>query len=207
MEFFEKYEWFAIGAVVVFVSIVFLSMRASHGKKLLAAVEAVADRFGATVKPGSGAVLTTMPQLHFIFRDHPVGLTFISKSQGSATTYITRLYIELPSEPEMEIRLEPEDFFSKIKQSVAGEDIQVGDTDFDKRYTIRGLPVNEVQRLLSAGVREAIEEVRRLGGDDHLQLSTYKNYFRVQKYSWIDEADSLALFIESGKKIFDGFLG
>ncbi len=204
MEFFSEYEWLITGVVIVVVAILVLSMRAGRGKKLRAAVEAVAAQFGGTVKPGGGI---SMPQLHFLIRDYPVGLVFLSRSHGATTTYITRLYLELSSTPEVEIRLEPEDFFSKMEQSVAGEDIQVGDAEFDNRYAIRGFPAESIRRLLSADIRAAVDEIRLMKGDDHVQVSTYENYFRVQKYSWLDDADTLARFIELGKRILDGFLG
>ncbi len=200
-----QFFWIIIIVVVIvsiFVVVAAVKYQSRKRKEREAALKIVAEQLGATLVAGT---FFKQPKLQFEYRGYPTSIEFYSTG-GKHPTLYTRLLFNLSTHPAFEVRLYPERFFSKLGKLLGGQDIQIGEEQFDPKFMIKGSSEQLVKSMLSAEVREAIFELRALTMNDHIDISTQKYGLRIQKLSWLHAPDLLMSFVGLGQQVFDGYL-
>lgn len=200
-----QFVWtIAIVVIIIgfFIVVAAVKYQSRKRKEREAALRIVAERLGATLEAGT---FFKQPKLKFEYRGYPTVIEFYSTG-GKHPTLYTRLLFNLSSRPAFEFHLYPERFFSKLGKLLGGQDIQIGDEQFDPKFMLKGSSEQLVKSMLSAEVRGAIFELRALTMNDHIDISTQKFGLRIQKLSWLHAPDLLMTFIGLGQQVFDGYL-
>lgn len=92
------------------------------------------------------------------YKGHPVIMdTYMEsrhyQSQGrrkSTVDTFTRIIMEVSNPAGLRLTLSKEGASAKVAQGIGGRDIQIGDSELDKRLAIKGEPEDAVRRLLTS---------------------------------------------------------
>jgi hypothetical protein len=166
------------------------------------ALDIVAQRLGGTLVPGS---FWQQAKITFEYKSHKASIEYYSTG-GKHPTLYTRLFFHFQRMPPLEVRVYPERLFSKIGKFLGGQDIQLGDVNFDDKFMIKGSDDARVKDFLNPDVRQAVFELRSMTMNDHIEISTESTAFRIQKLSWLHAPDLLMNLVTLGEQVFDGYL-
>ncbi len=189
-------------AVTIVIIVLVVKHQARQRRQREEALTIVAQRLGGTLVPGS---FWQQPKITFEYKTHASSIEYYSTG-GKHPTLYTRLFFHLPRMPALSVRIYPEHFFSKIGKFFGGQDIQLGDPNFDEKFMIKGSDEARVKEFLSPQVRQAAFELRALTMNDHIEISTESTSFRIQKLSWLHAPDLLMSLVTLGQRVFDGYL-
>ena len=81
--------------------------------------------------------------------------------------------------------------------------MESGDSDFDRRFVVRGTDEEEVRRFLSDGVRWQISRLLGEGSDDHLYILIGNGHICVQRPRLIRSFAALKIFVERSLELYD----
>ena len=195
-----------ITAFFIFLTIVIIVVAVKHHKRQRRrreeALAIVAQRLGGTLTPGT---FWQQPKITFEYKSYAANIEYYSTG-GKHPTLYTRLFFHFQRTPPLNVRVYPERLFSKIGKFLGGQDIQLGDENFDDKFMIKGSDAARVKDFLSPDVRQAIFELRALTMNDHIDISTESTAIRIQKLSWLHAPDLLMSLVTLGQQVFDGYL-
>ena len=95
---------------------------------------------------------------------------------------------------------------SKIGKFLGDWEIQIGDAKFDGEFMVKGRDDARVKAMLSPDVRQAFFDLRAMGTNDHIDISTGSTTLEIQKLSWLHTPDLLMSMVTLGQQVFDGYL-
>ena len=176
--------------------------QARQRKRREEALTIVAQRLGGILVAGS---FWQQPKITFEYKSHQASIEYYSTG-GKHPTLYTRLFFHFPRMPSLEVRVYPERLFSKIGKFLGGQDIQLGDVNFDDKFMIKGSDDARVKDFLNPDVRQAVFELRSMTMNDHIEVSTESTALRIQKLSWLHAPDLLMNLVTLGQQVFDGYL-
>jgi hypothetical protein len=189
-------------ALTIVIIVVAVRYQRRQRQKREEALTVVAQRLGGTLEPGS---FWQQPKITFEYKGHAASIEYYSTG-GKHPTLYTRLFFHFQRMPALEVRVYPERLFSKIGKFLGGQDIQLGDVNFDDKFMIKGSDDARVKDFLNPDVRQAVFELRAMTMNDHIEISTESTAFRIQKLSWLHAPDLLMSLVTLGQQVFDGYL-
>jgi hypothetical protein len=147
-----------VGVLVLFAVLAYLRRLARQQ-----AWSELAARTGLTFEPGG---LFSPMRITGTYRGHPLTLdTFTRRSGKNSTTY-TRIMLSVNNPSALTLAIYDENVLSKVGKALGMQDIQVGDDELDRRFTIKGQPEPVIAGLLtSIGLRQKLLEARSLHVD------------------------------------------
>jgi hypothetical protein len=160
-------DYFVVLVIVASVLFVVLGLAAGYisvqGRRK--AWADLAERLGLNFEPGS--YIFSRPIVSGTHLHHQVKLDSFTRSSGRSSTTYTRIIVYLSSAANFSLTLTEEGVFSRIGKAIGMQDVQVGDDEIDRRYTIRSQPEDAARRVLfSLGMRQRLLEAPPL----HIEL-------------------------------------
>lgn len=188
-----------VGVIIVVLA---LRHQARQRRRREESLAIVAQRLGGTLVAGG---FWQQPKITYEYRSYAASIEYYSTG-GKHPTLYTRLFFHLQRNVPVNVRIYPERLFSKIGKFLGGQDIQLGDVNFDDKFMIKGSDDARVKDFLSPDVRQAVFELRALTMNDHIDISTESTALRIQKLSWLHAPDLLMSLVTLGQQVFDGYL-
>jgi hypothetical protein len=189
-------------ALTIVIIVVAVRYQKRQRQRRQEALTIVAQRLGGILVAGS---FWQQPKITFEYKGHAASIEYYSTG-GKHPTLYTRLFFHFQRMPSLEVRVYPERLFSKIGKFLGGQDIQLGDVNFDDKFMIKGSDDARVKDFLNPDVRQAVFELRAMTMNDHIEISTESTAFRIQKLSWLHAPDLLMSLVTLGQQVFDGYL-
>ena len=87
--------------------------------------------------------------------------------------------------------------------STSPADIRLGDPEFDPRYVVKANDERFAREFLDGAVRQALEDLRHLLGNDRLLVSMNSSRLMVRKESVMADPDDLAVFADLAGRLHD----
>ena len=88
------------------------------------------------------------------------------RGSGKNRTTYTRIVTSVNNLTQLSMKVYQETVFSKVGKLLGGQDIQIGNEQFDQRYIIRGQPEMDVVLLLSSiGLQQKLLQDRTFNFD------------------------------------------
>jgi hypothetical protein len=187
--------------VTIVIIVLVVKHQARQRRRREEALAIVAQRLGGTLVPGS---FWQQPKITFEYKSHAASIEYYSTG-GKHPTLYTRLFFHFPRMPALSVRIYPEHFFSKIGKFLGGQDIQLGDANFDDKFMIKGSDEARVKDFLSPEARQAVFELRALTMNDHIEIGTESTSLKIQKLSWLHAPDLLMSLVTLGQRVFDAY--
>lgn len=85
----------------------------------------------------------------------------------------------------------------------ASTDFRVGDPEFDPRYVIKATDASFARDFLDGAARQTVEELRRLGGNDRIQVSMNPSRLMIRKEGVIANVDDLDALADLAGRLHD----
>lgn len=175
----------------VIIGIVFFSYFV-RSKKQMVLFEAQALKRNGRLSAG----FYIMPQLFFSVGSYEMKV--ISTPGGRNSPPYTRMQLKYQTTRNHNIKVAPENIFSKIGKSFVGQDIQMQNPQFDESFLIKGSDDIVVRSILTSQVQQRLLDIEKLNP----VIEVKKNMFQFYVPRQIKEEKELDRFIETGILIF-----
>jgi hypothetical protein len=158
----------------------------------------LARKYGGTAVPGTPL---SRPQAQFHYKGSPV----LVRLQSAGNRHAADFTMVQMRWPDTRLRLEvyPERIQSRIGKLMGMEDIEIGDTEFDRRYIISGNDHAAIRQFLTPGVREQIDLLRELRTIDDIYVALAGGFLVVKKRGHILDYLLLQRFAKMALDLFD----
>ncbi len=155
-----------VGILVLFTVLAYLRRQARQQ-----AWSELAARTGLALEPGG--IFSPMRVTGY-YRGRPLTLDTFTRSSGKSSTTYTRIRLGVNNPPALSLAIYDENVLSKIGKALGMQDVQTGDDELDRRFTIKGQPEPVIARLLtSIGLRQKLLEARSL----HVEVKDRELHF------------------------------
>ena len=157
----------AIGLLVLFGMIAYLRRQARQQ-----AWSELAARTGLTFE--SGGIFAPM-RVAGNYRGRPLTLDTFTRHNGKNSTTYTRIQLGTNNPCALSLAIYDENVLSKLGKALGMQDIQTGDDELDRRFTIKGQPEPVIASLLtSVGLRQKLLEARSV----HVEVKGQQVYWQ-----------------------------
>jgi len=143
----------ALAAVVLLVR--------KFNEKLRAGWAEAARRLGGTYQPKVGPWYRRTSHIRAELGGQPILIDHYSVSTGQSSITYTRCSAPVDFAGDLELKIYPKGFWSKVGEGLGAQDIKTGDPAFDEAYVVKASDEARARAWLDPEVREAIT---RLGG-------------------------------------------
>jgi hypothetical protein len=189
--------WLVTGISVIVVvgviGLVFLVRYASRAAQEQSRQQAtswltLATELGGSVEEPTGPWYSrTGERLVVELQGQRLALDIHVQSTGQSSITYTRVQAELPGEHRLQVS--QEHLFSKVGKLLGGQDLEIGDLEYDEAYVIRGDDPDWVGRVLTPEVRD----LHRAAPDALLHL--HKGTLTVQRLGRITDLAELRVLL------------
>jgi len=156
-----------IGLLVIFGAIAYLRRQARQQ-----AWGELAARTGLTFE--SGGLFSPM-RVTGTYRGHPLTLDTFTRSTGKNSTTYTRIQMGANNPSALSLAIYDENVLSKVGKALGMQDIQTGDDELDRRFTIKGQPEPMIASLFtSIGLRQKLLQARSV----HVEVRGQQVYWQ-----------------------------
>lgn len=152
----EGLSCFCVGGVFVAFLVVILVLASQHTKKVEAAWSAAARELGFAYAPGSWKSHRGM---HGAIEGRAVEISTITRGSGKHKQTYTRFEIAYGQSLGLGLRLTRQGFFSGVAKFFGGQDIEVGDAEFDENVVVKGRDPRRVIEFLTPARRFRIHRI------------------------------------------------
>lgn len=142
------------------------------------------------------------PKVSFNYKNSRVLLS-IYESSDSPPQFFTQLTFTIPPGWSHRIEIFPQRFKDMDVKYLNVDDIQIGDPQFDPRYVIKSNDQAFIKEFLDAPVKNAVEELRGLRGNDKIILSVNSSRMMVRKHSILQDPAEIDRFAEKSLVVYD----
>ncbi len=139
--------------------------------------------------------LLFFPQL--ILFDQGKEILIYQSPGGRNSPPTTHMKCILDSMREYKISITPENMLAKIGKSLGMKDIQIGNSEFDETFLIRGSDEMAVFNLLSPDIQKSILDIE----DRYPTINIENKEFKFTISGWLKKERQFDPFIEVGLKI------
>lgn len=144
-----------VGLLILFAVLTYLRHQARRQ-----AWSELATRTGLTFEPGG---LFSSMRVTGTNRGRSLTLDTFTRSSGKNSTTYTRISVSVNNPSALSLAIYDENVLSKFGKALGMQDIQTGDEELDRRFTIKGQPEPMIANLLtSIGLRQKLLEARSL---------------------------------------------
>ncbi len=154
-----------IGGIIV-VNIIIWSLvilrAVTRRRRHLRSWQGFADRNGLRLDPGG---LFANPRIHGQYDGRAVDMSISHRTRNGVSSTYTKLTVSVKNPNFRSLKISRHGkIMGFLDRAIAGEDIQVGNTEFDSRMTVRGDPPEMVRYVLGdGGMSTPLMEMRREG--------------------------------------------
>lgn len=145
------------------------------------------------------------PKVSFV-RGISRALLSIYESSDPTPQFYTQLTFTMPGGWPHRMEIFPQRFQDMDVKYLNVEDIQIGDAQFDPRYVVKANDDRFAREFLDARTRQAVDELRSLGGNDKILISINSSRLMVRKQSILSELEELSVFAELSCRVLDRIL-
>ena len=184
-----------VGIIVV---IAMVAAASAQKAKLTDAYNRLARRYGGHCTPGGWA---SRPSAHFVHAGSRV-IVDIYSTGGEHATHYTQVHFR-GLQPTLRCEVYPEGMWSRVGKLMGVEDVLIGSPDFDDRYIIKGGSHAALCNLLSPGVQQQIEFLRRFLANGNIYVSFDRRELLVKKLSLIRDYHTLLAFTQLAIELYD----
>lgn len=143
-----------------------------------------------------------MPKVTFEHRAGRALLT-IYEGGGERAEFYTQLTIMMPGGWENRLEVYRQ-LFSDEEIALKGiEDIQIGDEEFDPKYIIKSDDAAIAKEFFTAGVKDAVDEIRYMGDRDYVLISVNRERMMIRKAPLLETTDQLRAFVNAACVLYD----
>jgi hypothetical protein len=185
---------FVLMAVAIPIAIA-IAIAASHKRRIAESYSLLAKRYGGTLDGGGVFFPGTVRFSH-------AGSSVIVDVYSTGAQYYTQVHFRGLQWP---IRCEvyPDGIWSRVGNLIGMEDVEIGSPAFDRKYIIKGDDIPAMRNLLSPGVQQQIEHLRRFLGNDDIYVWFSRHELLVKKLSFIRDHAALHQFTEMAIELYD----
>ena len=184
--------------VVFAIAIVALVVSHQRRANLLAVYQQLARRFGGHAEPGG---MLAFPTATFMHNDTWVSVDVFSTGGRNSARY-TQVHFYW-QQPALRCEIYPEGYWTRLGKFFGVQDIEIGSTDFDHEFVVKGNHPAAVRRFLSLDVQWKIQQLRRMLGNNDIYISFGGHELLVKKLSLIRDYNTLAEFVTATIELFD----
>jgi hypothetical protein len=153
-------------------------------RKEAASWQTLAEELGGTIESATGPwYRRTSERLVVELEGQRLALDIFVQSTGQSSITYTRVQAELPVAHRLQVS--QEHVFAKLGKLLGGQDLEIGDLEYDEAYVIRGDDPDWVGRVLTPEVRD----LHRAAPDALLHL--HKGTMIVQRLGRITDLAEL----------------
>ena len=98
------------------------------------------------------------------YKGYTVSLQRIHDTRPGSKRILTHMELHFPTPLTPRFRLSKEGVLQMLGKAAGGQDILVGDPDFDRRFVVKGSQENEIRALLNDEAREALTALLGMSG-------------------------------------------
>ncbi len=179
------------------------SVRKSMGGHDLGKLRQVFQRFGELYDGQMhDRQLFESPKVSFSYHGSRALLSIYESSEATPRLY-TQLTFTLPGGWEHRLEVFPQRYAEDDVKYLNVDDIRVGDPDFDPRYVVKSDSERFAKDFLDSRMRQGIEDLRNLLGNDRILVSVNSSRLMVRKQSVIPALEDLTVFAELSSAIYD----
>jgi len=132
----------------------------------------LAARTGLTFE--SGGLFSPM-RVTGTYRGHSLTLDTFTRSTGKNSTTYTRIQMGANNPSALSLAIYDENVLSKVGKALGMQDIQTGDDELDRRFTIKGQPEPMIASLFtSIGLRQKLLQARSV----HVEVRGQQVYWQ-----------------------------
>jgi len=142
------------------------------------------------------------PKVSFVYHTSRALLSIYESSDPSPQFY-TQLTFTIPQGWTHRLEIFPQRFKDSDVKYLNVDDIQIGDETFDPRYVIKSESEKFAKEFLDGKIREAIERLRNLLGNDRILISVNSSRVLVRKQAILAELPDLEAFAGQSCLIYD----
>jgi hypothetical protein len=96
-------------------------------------------------------------EVHFAVRGHPAILETYLEGGAETRQRLTNLRVTIPLRSPVQFHVFRSGFLSRIGERLGMQDLQIGDPDFDRAFTVKGNDERSIRSLLDeVGIRQAL---------------------------------------------------
>jgi hypothetical protein len=157
--------------VVVGVFVLAVVGGAAYHKHLAGVWLGFANRHGLTF---SGGGWLSSNRINGTIDGRAVNVWTFTRGHGKNRSHHSAMSLSLPhSDAPRGVHVYRETFFSKVGKVFGGQDIQIGDAEFDKAFMIKGDHEDDVREWLNYDRQQAIISLRKHGGFELSESQLY----------------------------------
>ncbi len=192
----ECFLAFGVLVVVVIVLVAFASKAQARADNWNKSYQALAQRYGGVCLP---AGWLSHPSVRFQYGATSVLLNTYNAGGGGQ---FTQMHINWP---DSRLRLEvfPQRQFANTRTFRGMHEMDSGDADFDKTYTIRANHEDTALIFLSDGVRWQIDRLRHLLGIPDAYFAIHRGRILIKKPTYIRRFAELEEFTQLSLELYD----
>jgi hypothetical protein len=138
---------YAIVILIGLVSVIVIAISYLQKRAYQNAWGELASRLGLQYTQGN---LLKYPSVTGIYRSRNVTLDVFMRGTSKNRTTYTRIVLEVNNSLQRSMKIYQETIFSKVGKLIGGQDLQIGNEQFDQRYIIKGQPELDVVKMLSS---------------------------------------------------------
>lgn len=160
----------------------------------------IAEQYGGHYERGEAG---ESPRVIFEHADARVLINIHTLGEGEGEVHYTHVNFFYERQEQVRAEIYPEGSLSRFKKLFGMQDILIGSHKFDERYIIQGNDSTALRKMLSPGVRQQIERLRRLNRDDYLYLAVNRIRLLVKKRANFNNLAKLQRYIQLAIELYD----
>ncbi|MBV8880604.1 MAG: hypothetical protein JO332_11600 [Planctomycetaceae bacterium] len=140
------------------------------------------------------------PKVSFVHQGARALLTIYEAGDNAGPLH-TQLTYTVPEGWPYRLEIYPQRRPDDASSSV--NDVRLGDPEFDARYVVKANDERFARDFLDGAARQAVEDLRRLTGNDRILVSLNPSRLMIRKESVIDAPETLESLADLGGRLHD----
>ena len=141
--------------IVILLFAGFIGYQVMRGRKQREAWEELARRFGLTFTPG--VIIFDGPTVNGVYHGRQVSMENVQRGGSKNKSTYTLIHFEVNNPVGLSLSLRENNLINRTASVFGGHKIELGDTDFDQRFILKGHPEPALVELLSSiSLRQAL---------------------------------------------------
>jgi len=132
----------------------------------------LAKRLGIDV--AKGRRFNERTSLHGIYRNHPIRIYIDTVRSGKYSTDYTVVDVDFDSKCKIDMAMYKKAFSAKLAEKLGAQDVKLGNSQFDKKYMLKGKNEEAIREILNQEIQEKIIGI----GDCNLKMAGGNASFR-----------------------------
>ncbi len=142
------------------------------------------------------------PKVSYVYKTARVLLSIYESSDDPSQFYTQLTYTIAPGWP-YRVEVFPQRFDVQDVRYLNIEDIEIGDAEFDPRFVVKSSDAGFVKEFLDPALRTAIDDLRKILGNDRILISINSSRLMVRKLGVLATREHVASFARLSDAIYE----